>query len=176
MKTDGGASVSGQSGQALGSRLAHSAGLTGAATLASRVLGLARDQVLAAMFGAGNDMDAFIVAFRVPNLVRDLFAEGAMSSAFVPTFTRHLTTAGKDSARRLGNLVINGLIVITASLVVLGIIFAEPLVGLFAGAYREVPGKFELTVFLTRLMLPFLTFVAVAAAFMGMLNSLQRFF
>jgi putative peptidoglycan lipid II flippase len=99
-----------------------------------------------------------------------------MSSAFVPTFTRHLTTAGKDSAWRLGNLVINGLIVITLALVILGGIFAEPLVGLFAGAYREVPGKFELTVFLTRLMLPFLTFVAVAAAFMGMLNSLHRFF
>ncbi len=144
--------------------------------MTSRVLGVVREQVLAALFGAGDATDAYNVAFRVPNLVRDLFAEGAMSSAFVPTFTRHLTTAGKDSAWRLGNLVINGLIVITVALVVLGIIFAEPLVGLFAGAYREVPGKFELTVFLTRLMLPFLTFVAVAAAFMGMLNSLHRFF
>ena len=144
--------------------------------MTSRVLGVVREQVLAALFGAGDATDAYNVAFRVPNLVRDLFAEGAMSSAFVPTFTRHLTTAGKDSAWRLGNLVINGLIVITVALVVLGVIFAEPLVGLFAGAYREVPGKFELTVFLTRLMLPFLTFVAVAAAFMGMLNSLHRFF
>ena len=144
--------------------------------MTSRVLGVVREQVLAALFGAGDASDAYNVAFRVPNLVRDLFAEGAMSSAFVPTFTRHLTTAGKDSAWRLGNLVINGLIVITLALVILGVIFAEPLVGLFAGAYREVPGKFELTVFLTRLMLPFLTFVAVAAAFMGMLNSLHRFF
>jgi putative peptidoglycan lipid II flippase len=144
--------------------------------MSSRVLGVVREQVLAALFGAGDATDAYNVAFRVPNLVRDLFAEGAMSSAFVPTFTRHLTTAGKDSAWRLGNLVINGLILITVALVVLGIIFAEPLVGLFAGAYRDVPGKFELTVFLTRLMLPFLTFVAVAAAFMGMLNSLHRFF
>ena len=76
-------------------RLARSAGAAGAATLASRILGLARDQVLAALFGAGNDMDAFIVAFRMPNLVRDLFAEGAMSAAFVPTFTRHLTLHGK---------------------------------------------------------------------------------
>jgi putative peptidoglycan lipid II flippase len=108
--------------------------------------------------------------------VRDLFAEGAMSSAFVPTFTRHLTNQGKESAWRLGNLVINGLIVITVCLVAIGIIFAEPLVALFASAYREVPGKLELTVFLTRLMLPFLTLVALAAAFMGMLNSLHRFF
>ena len=73
------------------------------ATLTSRILGLARDQVLAAFFGASNDMDAFLVAFRLPNLVRDLFAEGAMSAAFVPTFTRHLTLNGKAAAWRLGN-------------------------------------------------------------------------
>jgi len=144
--------------------------------MTSRILGVVREQVLAAFFGAGNAMDAYNVAYRIPNLVRDLFAEGAMSSAFVPTFTRHLTSGGKASAWRLGNLVINGLIVITAGLVILGIVFAEPLVALFASAYREVPGKLELTVFLTRLMLPFLTFVALAAAFMGMLNSLHRFF
>ena len=144
--------------------------------MTSRILGVVREQVLAAFFGAGNAMDAYNVAYRIPNLVRDLFAEGAMSSAFVPTFTRHLTTEGKASAWRLGNLVINGLMVITAGLVILGIVFAEPLVTLFASAYREVPGKLELTVFLTRLMLPFLTFVALAAAFMGMLNSLHRFF
>ncbi len=144
--------------------------------MTSRILGVVREQVLAALFGAGNAMDAYNVAYRIPNLVRDLFAEGAMSSAFVPTFTRHLTTQGKESAWRLGNLVINALIVITACLVVVGIVFAEPLVNLFASAYRSVPGKLELTVFLTRLMLPFLTFVALAAAFMGMLNSLHRFF
>ena len=158
------------------STLARSAASAGAATLTSRILGVVREQVLAALFGAGNAMDAYNVAFRIPNLVRDLFAEGAMSSAFVPTFTRHLATDGKSSAWRLGNNVVNGLIVITGVLVVLGIVFAEPLVGLFADAYREVPGKFELTVFLTRLMLPFLTFVALAAACMGMLNSLHRFF
>lgn len=144
--------------------------------MTSRILGVVREQVLAALFGAGNAMDAYNVAYRIPNLVRDLFAEGAMSSAFVPTFTRHLTTQGKASAWRLGNMVVNALIVITACLVVAGIVFAEPLVGLFASAYRSVPGKLELTVFLTRLMLPFLTFVALAAAFMGMLNSLHRFF
>jgi putative peptidoglycan lipid II flippase len=144
--------------------------------MTSRILGVVREQVLAAFFGAGNAMDAYNVAYRIPNLVRDLFAEGAMSSAFVPTFTRHLATEGRASAWRLGNLVINGLMVITAGLVILGIVFAEPLVALFASAYREVPGKLELTVFLTRLMLPFLTFVALAAAFMGMLNSLHRFF
>ena len=144
--------------------------------MTSRILGVVREQVLAAYFGAGNAMDAYNVAYRIPNLVRDLFAEGAMSGAFVPTFTKHLTNQGRESAWRLGNLVINALIVITACLVVLGIVFAEPLVSVFASAYREVPGKLELTVFLTRLMLPFLTLVALAAAVMGMLNSLHRFF
>ena len=105
--------------------------------MTSRILGVVREQVLAALFGAGNAMDAYNVAYRIPNLVRDLFAEGAMSSAFVPTFTRHLSTAGKESAWRLANYVINGLIVITGILVILGIVFAEPIVGRVAGAFRR---------------------------------------
>jgi putative peptidoglycan lipid II flippase len=157
-------------------KIARSAASAGAATLTSRILGVVREQVLAALFGAGNAMDAYNVAYRIPQLVRDLFAEGAMSSAFVPTFTRRLTTQGKAAAWRVGNLVINALLVVTGILVVLGIVFAEPLVELFAGSYRSVPGKFELTVLLAQIMLPFLTFTALAAAFMGMLNSLHRFF
>jgi putative peptidoglycan lipid II flippase len=132
--------------------------------------------VLAALFGAGNEMDAFIVAFRIPNLVRDLFAEGAMSSAFVPTFTRHLTLHGKDAAWRLANNVINALLVVTAVLVVVGIVFAWPIVTLYSRNYAQVPGKLELTVQLTRVMLPFLTTAALAAAAMGMLNSLHHYF
>jgi len=162
--------------QAPGARLARSAGVTGAATLASRILGLARDQVLAALFGAGNEMDAFIVAFRIPNLVRDLFAEGAMSAAFVPTFTRHLTVNGKQHAWRLGNNVLNALLLVTGSLVVAGIVFAQPLVTTYARDFAQVPGKLELTVQLTRVVLPFLPMVAVAAASMGMLNSLHHYF
>src|ERR1700752_1708119 len=93
-------------------RLGRSASVAGVATLASRVSGLARDTVLAAVFGAGNEMDAFVVAFRIPNLVRELFAEGAMSAAFVPTFTRELTRGGKPAAWRLGSNVVNALLVI----------------------------------------------------------------
>jgi len=156
--------------------LARSAGIVGTATLTSRLLGLVRDQILAYLFGASNAMDAFNVAYRVPNLMRDLFAEGAMSAAFVPTFTRRLTLQGKAAAWRVGNQLINALLIVTGSLVLLGFVFAEPLVGLLAGSYTEVPGKLELTVVLTRIMLPFLTLVAVAAAIMGMLNSLNRFF
>jgi putative peptidoglycan lipid II flippase len=132
--------------------------------------------VLAGIFGAGNDMDAFVVAARIPNLVRDLFAEGAMSAAFVPAFTRHLTLQGKPAAWRLGNNVMNVLIVVTLVLVAAGIVFVRPLVTLYAGNYADVPGKLELTIRLTRIMLPFLTMVAVAAVAMGMLNSLHHYF
>ena len=144
--------------------------------MTSRILGLVRDQVLASMFGAGNAMDAFNVAFRIPNLVRDLFAEGAMSAAFVPVFMRQLTIGGKASAWRLGNNVINALLLVTGVVVILGIVFARPLIGAFAADYASVSGKLELTVLLTRIMLPFLTLVAIAAALMGMLNSLHLFF
>ena len=150
--------------------------MTGAATLASRVLGLVREQVLAALFGAGNEMDAFIVAFRIPNLVRDLFAEGAMSAAFVPVFTRSLTLHGKPATWRFGNNVLNTLLLVTSTLVVAGFFFARPLVNLYAGDYASVPGKLELTIRLTRIMLPFLITVVVAAVAMGMLNSLHHYF
>ena len=164
----------------MSSRLARSAGLIGVATMASRILGVARETVLAWQFGAssGPAMDAFNVAFRIPNLVRDLFAEGAMSAAFVPTFTRTLDVRGRDAAWRLGNLVINALVIVTGILVVFGIVFAAPITSAIASGdeFAAVPGKLELTTQLTRIMLPFLTTVAVAVAMMGMLNSLHRFF
>ena len=157
-------------------RLARSAGVFGLATIASRVLGLVRDQVLAFYFGAGDANDAFRVASRIPNLVRDLFAEGAMSAAFVPTFTRQLTLHGRDRAWQLASSVINALLLVTGAIVIVGIVFADPLVRLFAADFAEVPGKLELTIYLTRIAFPFLTLVAVAAALMGMLNSLGHFF
>ncbi len=162
----------------MSSRLARSAGLIGIATMASRLLGVAREVVLAAMFGAANgvEMDAFNVAFRVPNLLRDLFAEGAMSAAFVPAFTRTLALEGREAAWRLGNLVINSLLLVTGILVVLGIAFADPITNAIAPGFRDTPGKLELTADLTRLMLPFLMTIAASLAMMGMLNSVRRFF
>lgn len=163
----------------MSSRLARSAGLISIATLASRILGVARETVLAYYFGASASMqmDAYNVAFRVPNLLRDLFAEGAMTAAFVPAFTRTLTGRGREHAWRLGNLVLNALVIITGVLVVLGVVFARPITEFIAAPeFALVPGKLELTTQLTRIMLPFLTTVAIAVAVMGMLNSLQRFF
>jgi putative peptidoglycan lipid II flippase len=169
-----------------GATLARSAASAGAATMASRILGLVRDQVLAYYFGASATpaMDAYRVAFKIPNLFRDLFAEGAMSAAFVPTFTRHLAESGRESAWRLGNLVITALVVTTGTLVVLGIVFATPIVTFLAGdkdGFGEIvlpdgTSKLALTIVLARIMLPTLTLVAVAAAVMGMLNSLRHFF
>ncbi|MEZ5283282.1 MAG: lipid II flippase MurJ, partial [Vicinamibacterales bacterium] len=144
--------------------------------MTSRVLGLMREQVLAYWFGASDSMDAFLVAFRVPNLVRDLFAEGAMSAALVPTFSRTLVGEGRDRAWQLGNSVMNALILVTGAFVLAAVLFAPALIGWLAGDFASVPGKFELTVTLTRVMAPFLILVAVAAACMGMLNSLNVFF
>ena len=162
----------------MSSKLAKSAGLIGAATTVSRVLGLVRDSVMAKYFGAsvGMEMDAFNVAFRIPNLLRDLFAEGAMTSAFVPAFTRTLTAHGKEAAWRLGNFVMNALLVVTSVIVILGIVFAADITRLLVPSYAEVEGKLELTTQLTQIMLPFLSTLAVATAMMGMLNSLRRFF
>jgi len=157
-------------------KLAKSAGLIGAATTVSRLLGLVRETVLAALFGATPSMDAFNVAFRIPNLLRDLFAEGAMTAAFVPTFTRTLTGQGREAAWRLGNLVMHALLLVTTVLVIAGIVFAPQITHLLAPEFAAIPGKIELTTGMTRVMLPFLTTLAVAAAMMGMLNSLRRFF
>ncbi len=145
--------------------------------MTSRVLGVVRESVLASYFGDRAEMDAYRVAFRIPNLLRDLFAEGAMSASFVPTFTKRLTSNGKDAAFKLGNNLTNALLLITGVLVVAGIIFAEPIVRLLVKPeYAANAMKLELTVMLTRIMMPFLTFIALAAAAMGMLNALRHFF
>ncbi len=151
-------------------------GPVSAATFLSRVLGLVRDQVFAALFGAGTAADAFNMAFRVPNLLRDLFAEGAMSASFVPTFTQWREKEGDEAAWALGRQLMSTLLAVLLGICALGWIFAPQLVHLMAGGFAAVPGKIELTVSLTRIMLPFLPAVALAAAAMGMLNARGVFF
>jgi putative peptidoglycan lipid II flippase len=157
--------------------LARSAGVASAAIFASRITGLVRESVMSYLFGAGSSpmMDAFVMGFRIPNLTRDLFAEGALSSAFVPTFTKYLAAKGKDEARRLYNLVATTLILIVGIICLLGILFAPQLVELLASGYHAIPGKFELTVKMTRIMFPFLLLVALAAQAMGVLNACNLF-
>ena len=156
--------------------LARAAGVVSLATLVSRALGLIREQVFAAFFGAGFAVDAFQVAFRIPNLLRDLFAEGAMSAAFVPTLTRVQEREGPEAAMRLANLVINFLLVTVSTICLLGILFADRLVPWMAPGFASVPGKLELTTQMTRIMTPFLLLVALAAAVMGVLNTRRIFF
>ncbi|HEX9289455.1 MAG TPA: murein biosynthesis integral membrane protein MurJ [Anaeromyxobacteraceae bacterium] len=144
-----------------------------AATMASRVLGLVRDQLFAALVGANAFSDAFIAAFRIPNLLRDLFAEGALSAAFVPTFADYQRNRGSGEAFRLGNLVLGLILVVVGTLTLLGVVFAPQVVAAIAPGFVEQ--QRALTVGLTRIMMPFLLLVSLAAAVMGMLNAQSRF-
>ncbi len=155
--------------------IARSTTVVSSATLASRIFGLIREQTFAFIFGAGFATDAFVAAFRIPNLLRDLFAEGALSAAFVPVFTESLTRQGKSEAFRLANRLTSILIVSLAALVLLGIIATPGLVHLIAPGFNAVPGKAEVTTVMARIMFPFLLLVSMAAVAMSMLNSLRRF-
>jgi putative peptidoglycan lipid II flippase len=155
--------------------VARNAGIVSAATMASRVLGLARDQIFAALFGAGLQYDAFLTAFRIPNLLRDLFAEGALSAAFVTTFSQVQATKGEAEAFRLSNRVATLLILALTVLCIVGWIVTPSIVYLLAPGFFDVPGKSVLTVHLTRIMIPFILFVALAAQAMGILNARHRF-
>src|SRR5690606_23784581 len=140
---------------------ARAAGLISASTMLSRLLGLGREQLFAALMGASIFADAFVVAFRIPHLLRDLFAEGALSQAFVPTFKAVLVREGPERAYVVANRVAGTLVVVTALLVGAAAVFAPGVVQLMAGSFAEVPGKFELTVTLTRIMAPFLPIVSL---------------
>ncbi|HVR71400.1 MAG TPA: murein biosynthesis integral membrane protein MurJ [Vicinamibacteria bacterium] len=158
-----------------GGSLMRSAGRISALTLLSRILGLVREQVFAALLGAGFYADAFLAAFRIPNLLRDLFAEGALSAAFVPTYARALSEGGPRRGVELSGRLLTLLGVILTALTLLGLAFAGPLVALIAPGFAQEPGKAELTVRLTRIMLPFLPVVSFAAVAMGMLNAHGRY-
>lgn len=146
------------------------------ATFFSRIAGLVREQTFAYLFGAGRWTDAFNVAFRIPNLLRDLFAEGAMSAAFVPTFNATLTKEGREPAFRLANVTLTVLTIVLGVITILGILLSPWLVSLLAPEFADVPGKYEVTVLMTRIMFPFLLAVSLAAITMGILNSLGEFF
>src|SRR3989441_6929485 len=149
-------------------------GVVGIAILCSRLLGLIREQVFAGLFGAGRNLDAFLMAFRVPNMLRDLFAEGALSTAFITTFSKKIVTEGDEPAWRLANKVATLTAVFMSAVTVLGIVFAPPLIELLTwGAWS--PDKTALTILLTRIMWPFMLLVSLAALVMGMLNAKHVF-
>jgi putative peptidoglycan lipid II flippase len=156
-------------------KIARAASLISALTLVSRVFGLVRESVFAALVGAGYHSDAFRIGFRIPNLLRDLFAEGALSAAFVPTYVRAVKERGREGAFQLANRVLTFLAVVLAALVVLGIVFAHFIVVKMAPGFASAAGKIPLTVLLTQIMMPFLPLVSFAAVAMGMLNAAERF-
>lgn len=160
-------------------RVMRSAGVVSLAVMGSRIMGLVRDQLFAYFFGAGFLKDAFLVGFRIPNMLRDLFAEGALSAAFIKTFTDYLEGEGatpeerEEAAWRLASMVMNVLAVVLSAVVLVGIIFSPQIVALMAPGFSE--DKARLASLLTRIMFPFILFVALAAVAMGVLNTKGRF-
>lgn len=151
------------------------AGMIGVATFSSRILGFIRDMVLAQLFGATPAADAFFVAYRIPNLLRELFAEGSMSSAFIPVFTEYQTLKSKRDAWELASAVFTTLLTIVTGITIIGIIAASGIVWLMAPGFHDEPAKLEMTTLLTRIMFPYLIFISLAALAMGILNSLRAF-
>lgn len=146
------------------------------ATFISRILGYVKDMILAGLFGAGGGADAFFVAFRIPNLLRELFAEGSMSSAFIPVLTEYQTKYGKEEATRLVRATFGFILLFVGSICLIGILFAPAIVAAIAPGFLGSPEKFSTTVLLTRVMFPFLLFISLAALTMGALNTRKVFF
>jgi len=149
------------------------AGVVGLAVMCSRILGLVREMAFAALFGAGKNLDAFLMAFRLPNLLRDLFAEGALSTAFITTFSKKIATEGDESAWRLGNKMATLTVVFMSSVTLLGMVFTPQLMRIMATGFS--PEKMEITILLARIMWPFILLVSLAALVMGMLNAKHIF-
>lgn len=153
--------------------VAKSAGIVSIAVMFSRVLGLVREMVFAAVFGAGFLADAFQAAFKISNTLRDLFAEGALSAAFVKVFTDYQVKKTEEEAWRLASMVLNALAVVLCVVVVIGIFISPYLITLLAKDFS--PEKAALAITLTQIMFPFILLVALAAVAMGVLNTKGRF-
>jgi len=156
-------------------KIAKYAGIVIIATIFCRVLGLGREIVISNRFGAGIETDAFFIAFMIPNLLRSFLGEGALNSAFIPIFAEYLTNHDRKKAEYVANNVLNILILILIIVVFLGIWAAPLLINIIAIGFKSNIYKYELAVNLTRIIFPYIGFVAVAALFMGILNSYDHF-
>ncbi|SHJ61541.1 putative peptidoglycan lipid II flippase [Desulfatibacillum alkenivorans DSM 16219] len=156
-------------------QMTKAAGIVGGATAISRVLGYVRDAVMAYFFGTSIALDAFLVAFRIPNLLRRLFAEGSLTIAFVPVFSEYLEKKGHEEAMRMAGAAFRVLALILAGLTVLGVIFAPQVVMVLAPGFAKNPDQFALTVLLTRITFPYIFFIGLVALCMGILNSMRHF-
>jgi putative peptidoglycan lipid II flippase len=156
-------------------KLVRSASIITVLTLASRLTGYARDRVIAALFGAGAATDVFYTAFRIPNLLRQLVAEGALPGVFIPSYAEKRQKGPVEEARLFAARILSALTVIVTIITVLGIVFAPTIVRLLAKGFASTPGKIPLTIYLTRLMFPYLCFISVAALLQAILNAHGRF-
>lgn len=156
-------------------RIARAASVVGGATAVSRILGFLRDMVIARAFGVSAAADAFFVAFRIPNALRELLAEGALSAAFIPVYNEVLVREGRPAAIRVAAAALRSLAAVLCLAVLAGMLLAPWLVAVIAPGFTAVPGKFDLTVTLTRWLFPYVLFVGLGALLMGLLNSLGHF-
>lgn len=156
--------------------IARAAGVLGFATILSRIMGMVRDMVVSRLFGAGLATDAFFAAFQIPNMLRRFFAEGALTSAFVPIFSEYHTKRGETEAKELVNTCFTLLTIVMALVAALGIWFSPLIIRLMFPGFAVEPHKMELTVFLNRLMFPYIFFISLVALCMGILNTLRHFF
>ena len=152
-----------------------SAGTIGFATVISRILGFVRDILIANFFGTARYAQAFVVAFRIPNMLRDLVGEGAMNAALVPVMSEYSETRNKEEFWHLANVLLNAVLIVLAGLTLLGVIFAPSIVRLIAPGFAGDPEKLRVTISLTRLMFPYVLLVGLLAYSMGILNSLRHF-
>src|SRR3989304_5697890 len=157
------------------SRVVRAAGVVGAATMVSRIFGFIRDMVVAGFFGAGMATDAFFVAFRIPNLLRRLLGEGSLTVSFVPVFTEYLTKKSKKEACELANITFTALSALLVIVTLMGMLFSPLIVMVMAPGFVHSPTQYDLTVFFTRLMFPYIFFISLVALCMGILNSLRHF-
>jgi putative peptidoglycan lipid II flippase len=153
----------------------RAAGTVGSYTLLSRVLGLVRDILIAKFFGSNMAADAFFVAFRIPNLLRRIFAEGSFSVSFIPVFTEYLQKRSKEDAFLLARVVLAFLVFALLAVTVIGIIFSPFIIKIIAPGFGSGGEKYALTVLLTRIMFPYIFLVSLLALFTGILNSLRHF-
>ncbi len=155
--------------------IAKSASIIGFATLCSRLLGFIRDIVIARLFGIYVYAQAFVIAFRIPNLFRDLVGEGVANAAFVPVFSEYKLKHTEEEFWELANVVLNLLLVIVTAITLLGIIFSPLIVRLIAPGFISDPHKLEITIRLNRIIFPYILLVSLAAYAMAILNSLKHF-
>ncbi len=167
--------MSSESSQETRGRIVRSASVITPLTLLSRITGYVRDKAIALLLGAGTRSDAFLVAFRIPNMLREIIGEGAMSSAFIPVYAEVAETRSEEEARVFVGRAIGTFSLILAGLTVAGILCSPILVDLLARDYRRIPGKFELTVVLNRWIFPYVMLVSLSAFCQAVLNARHRF-